>query len=217
MTVKHFKAITFNIRLKTFLYKPSLAFFKPEHQSVLSCKSSNHCWTDKANYVDFLKGFIWLTKIMGCPSICLFFWVMMAENYRSSPQQHFPAPPGGSWGVPSADGINNPSSEFWVYHEVSSQMDMKTSKGRSPGGLAPFNAVVPGVGTLMWWTGLCVPLILGAVSGSGSREGPDWCSHFWAWLPHLDWGNQVGPYWSQTWEGSSRLVAKPVAMGPGQP
>ena len=30
------------------------------------------------------------------------------------PQQHVPAPPGGSWGVPRPDQVYNPSSRFWV-------------------------------------------------------------------------------------------------------
>lgn len=54
-------------------------------------------------------------------------WVTLAagsEGYSGSPSpsQHFPAPPGGSGGVPRPDEIYNPSSGFWVCPRVSSQL-----------------------------------------------------------------------------------------------
>lgn len=53
-----------------------------------------------------------------------------------SPRQCFPAPPGGSRGVPRPDEIYNPSSELWVYpRSIPVRHVRKTSKGRLSGGM----------------------------------------------------------------------------------
>lgn len=44
-----------------------------------------------------------------------------------SPEQHVPAPPGGSKGIPRPDEIYNPSSEFWVFSQ--SVIPRKPPKG----------------------------------------------------------------------------------------
>ena len=56
---------------------------------------------------------------------------------QPSPQRPFPAPPGGSQGVPRSDMTCNSSSVFWICPGASSQLDMreKTSKGKQPGGI----------------------------------------------------------------------------------
>lgn len=65
------------------------------------------------------------------PSLLTQGWVAWAAGLvsrRPSLQQHFPAPPGASWGVFRPDEICNPSGDFWVCPGVS-------SKERCPGGI----------------------------------------------------------------------------------
>ncbi|XP_049890000.1 tetraspanin-13b isoform X3 [Epinephelus moara] len=53
-------------------------------------------------------------------------WVASRAKHprHTSPQQRFPAPPGGHQGVPRPDKMCNPSSVLWVYPGASYQWDV---------------------------------------------------------------------------------------------
>lgn len=54
----------------------------------------------------------------------LFFCLPGIELHYCRPipssQQHFPAPPWGSWGILRPAGMYDPLGEFWAYRKISS-------------------------------------------------------------------------------------------------